>query len=62
MTTKHFVALARALADTRPPWTAQVELAQWIEDVKAVSEVCQKSNERFDKGRFVFACNGEVAR
>lgn len=68
MSKKHFELLADALANTRPDKQnfdmmdkneASVYLdtrAQWERDVRAISDVCLKSNKSFDYQRFVEAC------
>jgi hypothetical protein len=57
MTKKHFEALAVALAYQRPQptWCAN-KRAQFALDVAAVADVCAASSPRFDRERFVDAC------
>lgn len=59
MTRKHFEAFADAMAAVRPTvndshdWYMR---QQWIRDVQAVAHVLALSNSRFDRERFVNAC------
>lgn len=57
MTQRHFVALAAALDATRPDNDAP-NFDQWAADVRAVADVCAAANDRFDRDRFIAACNG----
>ena len=55
MTKKHFEALADALAKIRPPvWRTD---SPWNASVRAVADVCAEINPRFDRDKFVRACN-----
>lgn len=61
MTRKHFTALARALAASRPIGTPHPDLlAQWHDDCDAVAKVCASFNPGFDRARFLAACQGGV--
>jgi len=54
---KHFEKLADALAMVRPDpcdWSAENE--RWNECVRVVADVCASENGRFDRERFVRAC------
>lgn len=55
MTRKHFTAIAKALATTRPSGDAK-RVAQWLRDVEAMANTCAETNPRFDRVRFVDAC------
>lgn len=56
MTRKHFEALAAALAASRPaPDAPAVYWRQWYADRDAIANVCEASNKRFDRDRFIFA-------
>lgn len=59
MTKKHFILLAKALADTRPDKAEYQERVQWLKDVEAVMNVCDCSNEQFNNSMFVRACKEE---
>ena len=63
MTRKHFVALAAALAASRPDRGSIAErsaaFAQWCEDREAVASVCAASNPAFARGRFLVATEQE---
>ena len=61
MSKKHYVALAKALAEVRPtpPWRI-VRTPQgmtWKACVTAVSDVCDDNNRKFDRMRFWDACH-----
>ena len=58
MTRKHFVALANALACSRPVQGEDFEeaTAQWRCDIQAVADVCREQNPNFDRERFLNAC------
>ena len=65
MSKKHFIALAQALANSRPYRVLNTVLAtdgqvahfcQWQRDVQAIAEVCESSNPHFDWHRFIDAC------
>ena len=57
MSKKHFHALALAFAYRRPEphWDAN-KRTQWSLDVASVADVCQQANPRFDRERFLEAC------
>ena len=57
MTKKHFEALADALANCRPLPTDHEGMSYWDDSVSAVADVCESTNERFDRTKFVRACN-----
>lgn len=62
MTRKDYVALAEALntayeqASTRPDWGWE---RTWEASVYAVADTLEQDNPRFDRERFVKACQGE---
>jgi hypothetical protein len=65
MTRKHFIALALSLNSIRPSRTLQpircredvdeqrAEYDRWWEAVCTVADVCEESNERFNRGKFI---------
>ena len=59
MTRRHSEALAAALAaalqDVAPEKGGAMR-DQWINDVCAIATVCDESNPRFDRARFLKAC------
>ena len=57
MSKRHFEALAVALAAVKPNDTSTFLIEQWILDVRAVADVCEQINPRFDRVRFLEACN-----
>jgi hypothetical protein len=59
MSRKDFIALARALASTRPPATIIREYSQWMEDRRAILSAL-RVNPRFDAGRFVLATEADL--
>ena len=73
MTRKHFTELARALYSIRPSGIDSVAIGEillgpkneaiirfeaWFEAVRAVADTCESANPRFDRGRFIAACEG----
>ena len=63
MSRKHFAELAEALASTKPgskyslvPETPET-IKTWKETVESVARVCRGFNDRFDKDRFLRACD-----
>jgi len=56
MTRKHFEALAAGLREARPEVSFGEPYAAWREAVNAVARACAKSNEAFDRMRFLAAC------
>ena len=61
MTKKHFIALADAIRESQPAKdkaegesvTQDVSRGQWSRDVLAIADVCQASNPRFDRERWL---------
>ena len=70
MTRKDYIAIADALAQTRPDSTMldpivvkeSVEIwDQWLRDRRRVADVLASDNPRFDRQRFYDACEGSKA-
>lgn len=65
MTKKHFDAIITALQETRPPRPPQSAPLlvdrhwQWNLDCEAIADVCAKFNPKFDRARFLGACEGK---
>jgi hypothetical protein len=57
MTRKHFAAIAAAMYEIRP--TAHFRVLQWTIDCEALATVFYGMNPRFDRARFLNACNGK---
>ena len=55
MSKKHFIQLARALAQNKPA-SDSPEYLQWKRDVAAVADVCARNNGLFNRSRFLTAC------
>ena len=64
MTRKHYTALARKLHDCRPQPSfgpeSTLSYDGWWEAVCAVADVCESDNDRFDRDRFIGACERGV--
>ena len=60
MTRKHFVALAIALAETRPPVEADAARMQWSSTRQALVRAIEAFNPRFERDRFYRATEQEV--
>ena len=61
MTRKDYVTLAAALAGEFPVDSGdalRMRMADWRGMVIAIANVCAAGNPRFDRGRFVRACEG----
>ena len=63
MTRKHFQALAQALHDARPLLTDKEHMPEtlkarehWAVCVDRIADVCAETNSRFDRIKFVDAC------
>lgn len=56
MSKKHFEALANKLASTRPAITNVVSYSQWLQDVKAIVEVCVSFNANCNADKLIEAC------
>ena len=62
MTRKDYVALAEALAGEYPVgsgFSLGMRIADWQGIVAAVANVLGKDNPRFDRARFLRACEGK---
>lgn len=55
MTRKHFNAIAKAFADSKPDKESH-EYAQWEKDVRAVANSVSQFNQSFDFLRFIQSC------
>lgn len=68
MTRKHYTALARKLYAAKPAVNRRLSdyaipagpYCGWWESVRAVADVCEADNDRFDRGRFIKACENGV--
>lgn len=58
MSKKHFEALARAFAGSKPSKKGAA-MSQWRKDVEAIADVCQSQNGMFRRGTFLEACGYE---
>jgi hypothetical protein len=57
MTRKDYVLLAGALHKARPvPGDAKIAQIQWRTDCGAVADALQRENIRFERQRFIDAC------
>ena len=57
MTKKHFRALAQALNDAKPLELNSVGyVAGWRQCIDAIANVCQETNPRSDREKFLTAC------
>ena len=62
MSRKHFVALASALAGSKPIGVGVPVpklLKQWKRDVEAIASTVSQFNDNFNRSRFLSACNYE---
>ena len=57
MTKKDYEALAQALAMTKPEIYLGAELGQWRTDVQAIADALQYDNPRFNRAKFLEACD-----
>lgn len=57
MTRKHYEAIAKALAYTRPLNTETAAYRNWVAIVENLCAQFKTMNHRFDWERFVEACN-----
>lgn len=55
MTRKDYVALARAFAKVQPLDSEPHHFDQWADDVRAVADILEADNPRFDRLRFLYA-------
>ena len=64
MTRKHFVAIAKAFNEARPPYEPQVNEStiasynQWCILMRAIADVCESTSPRFNRSTFITACEG----
>jgi hypothetical protein len=56
MTRKHFEAIAEAVAESQTFTSCEAE-GQRFRLADALADVCAAENGRFDRGRFLRACN-----
>jgi hypothetical protein len=56
MSRKHYVALAAALASNRPLEGQPQAVEQWTTDCKRIADALASDNPRFDRDRFIGAC------
>lgn len=63
MSKKHFVLLANSLAQTRPErltltskTTESEAWEQWVRTTQEIADVLRRTNERFDRTKFLVAC------
>lgn len=61
MTRKDYVAIAAALAKEKPGtnWDRN-KMVQWELDTVAIADVFARDNPRFDRQRFLSACNFDL--
>ena len=55
MSRKHFNSIAQALANIRPIGASSLRV-DWLRSVKAIADQCQSLNSRFDRSKFIIAC------
>ena len=56
MTRKHYVALAAALASNRPLEGQPQAVEQWQTDCQRIADALASDNSRFNRSRFIGAC------
>ena len=56
MTRKDYRALAAGFASTEPPPAAEWHRHQWETDIQGIARVLAADNPRFDRERFIDAC------
>jgi len=59
MTRKDYVALAEAIAGAFPITENSTPIIAWRLTMEAIADVLAADNPRFDRERFVKACQGE---
>jgi len=61
MTRQHYILLARIMAETRPVMiTKSPSAAQWEKTVFKLADELQATNTRFNRSKFIEACNEGV--
>ena len=60
MSRKHYTEIARALHATRPADDRSDNYNVWWESVRAIADVCESDNSRFNRDRFISACEHGV--
>ena len=60
MSRKHFIALAKALADAGPHMQARGCHHEFMYLVQAIADVCAAQSTTFNRQRFVDACFSEI--
>jgi hypothetical protein len=58
---RHFSLIAAALRDSKPTGQIGLEMIQWQFTVHNFVVICRSSNPRFDRERFLAACNYQRA-
>ena len=59
MTRKHFNLIAEAMNESQPIWIGKAQSRlQWYADCEALATLFYGMNPRFDRARFLNACNG----
>jgi hypothetical protein len=59
MTRKHYVAVAAAIRDARPPKTNVAAYVLWRQLVRDMVDIFKSDNSLFDRDRFNKACGVE---
>lgn len=61
MNKRHFIAIAKMFAVTRPVKGIHIHynesLAQWTVDIQHIADVCEMFDPQFNRSRFIEACN-----
>lgn len=56
---RHYRAIAATLAKTKPmPGYSAMASTKWLADITALADMFAADNPRFDRERFLEACNG----
>jgi hypothetical protein len=54
MSKKHFIALANAFRESKPPeHTTELGFMQWWDDVLAIADACSNANPAFNRERWL---------
>ena len=59
-TKKDFEIIAKALKENMPNKEWLNKYQQWSKDIKTIADAFLIINPRFDTGRFISACGGEL--